>query len=149
MSTSFQLTNSLPLALRCLHVAQRFLAYLSLIFLLLAVIFPLHNAFLFALLFGWIASSITTAFLVYNERAAAAKGTLSQGYFLYQIFKIGTASIAYGVGFTIWCNTKYHTGEGKSLWLAELWDGRLGFRELLSGELRIHATILWMHALNW
>lgn len=149
MSTSLQPSTSLPLALRILHVAQRLLAYLSLIFLLLAAGFPLHNAFLFAFLFGWVASSVTTAFLVYNERAAAVKGTLSQSYFLYQIFKIGVASVVYGVGFTIWCNTTYHPGEGKSVWMTELWDGRLGFRELLSGELRIHATILWMHALNW
>jgi hypothetical protein len=149
MSTSLQPSTFLPLALRILHVAQQFLAYLSLIFLLLAAAFPLHNASLFAFLFGWIASSVTTAFLVYNERAAAAKGTLSQSYFLYQILKIGAASVVYGVGFTIWCNTTYHPSEGESSWETELWNGRFGFRELLSGEFSIHATILWMHALNW
>jgi hypothetical protein len=116
---------------------------------LLAAVYPFHNAFLFSLLFGWNASSIIIAFFVYSERVAATKGTLSQSYFLYQVLKIGAVSVMYGTGLGIWCNTTYHSEREKTMWVEELCKGGFGFREMLSGELSIHATVLWMHALNW
>ncbi|KAF2462834.1 uncharacterized protein BDR25DRAFT_274001 [Lindgomyces ingoldianus] len=139
----FFTSRSIPLALSIIHESQLILAALCLITVLFCLLHPLYrSAFVFALLWGWILSSITTAIILYAEHSSAARGTLNKArYAQLQLYKMGAATVCYLIGYIILASTPQP---------GMVTDGVSGYmREFLGGGHMDHAFLLCTHLVNW